>query len=232
MRTAKYRHELKFQISYVEYQNLRNRLSIFMHKDENTNGEDYMIRSLYFDDMYQSAMNEKEDGVEVRKKYRIRIYNFDDTFGKLECKHKFDSYIYKESVTLSKEEISKICAGDVDFLLHHEEQIAKEFYVDYRNKLLRPCVVVDYEREAYVEEVGTVRITFDKHIRCCDPSICLSDATSTSYEIQPSDLLVLEVKFTEVLPESIRQLLKVRNYTQQAYSKFYLCNQKLREVRR
>lgn len=232
MRNAKYRHELKFQISYVEYQNLKNRLSVVMHKDENSTDEDYMIRSLYFDDMYHSAMNEKEDGVEVRKKYRIRIYNCNDSFGKLECKHKFDNYIYKESVTLTKEEILKICTGDVDFLLYRDEQIAKEFYLDYRNKLLRPCVVVDYEREAYVEEVGTVRITFDKHIRCCAPSIDLRDVMASSYEVQPSDVLVLEVKFTEVLPESIRQLLRVKNYTQQAYSKFYLCNQKLQEVRR
>lgn len=232
MRNAKYRHELKFQISYVEYQNLKNRLNIVMRKDENTNGEDYMIRSLYFDDMYQSAMKEKEDGVEVRKKYRIRIYNCDDSFGKLECKHKFDSYIYKESVNLTKEEIHKICEGDVEFLLQRDEQIAKEFYLDYRNKLLRPCVVVDYEREAYVSEVGTVRVTFDKHIRCCSPTINLNDSMASSYEVQPVDLLVLEVKFTEVLPEGIRQLFKVRDYTQQAYSKFYLCNQKLQEVRR
>ena len=36
----------------------------------------YTIRSLYFDDYWNSAYAEKDAGILVRKKYRIRIYNF------------------------------------------------------------------------------------------------------------------------------------------------------------
>ena len=36
----------------------------------------YLIRSLYFDDYWNSAYEEKESGVLMRKKYRIRIYNY------------------------------------------------------------------------------------------------------------------------------------------------------------
>ena len=231
MREAKYRHELKFQISFMQYQELHDRLILFMKHDIHAMGDDYMIRSLYFDDMYHSAMNEKEDGVEVRKKYRLRIYDYDASYGKLECKHKFDRYIFKESVNLNKEEIALLIKGDISFLLNRNEQIAKEFYFDYNCKLLRPCIVVDYDREAFIDDVGNVRITFDKHIRCCSPTIDLADANASSYEIQPMDLLVLEIKFTEVLPEYIRQLLHVKNFTPQAYSKFYLCNEYFKEVR-
>ena len=75
-RGMKLRHELKYYISYPEYYNLVSRLSVSMRRDEHaaaTNG--YFIRSLYFDDMYNSAYYDKEAGVMERSKYRIRIYN-------------------------------------------------------------------------------------------------------------------------------------------------------------
>ena len=55
---------------------------------------EYMIRSLYFDDMYQSAYEEKQSGVYARKKYRIRIYNCLDNVIHLECKYKPVSYTH------------------------------------------------------------------------------------------------------------------------------------------
>ena len=64
----------------------------------------YMIRSLYFDDCYECAYEEKLAGVEARSKYRIRIYNYSDSIIKLECKHKEGQYIHKTSATLTRAE--------------------------------------------------------------------------------------------------------------------------------
>ena len=70
----KYRHELKFIISTQMAEILKQRLSLIMDVDTHSIYEDntYLIRSLYFDDIKSTAYYEKLDGVEFRKKYRIR----------------------------------------------------------------------------------------------------------------------------------------------------------------
>ena len=75
---AKYRYEIKYIINKDMAEVLKQRLSLVMDKDINgaSDGK-YLIRSLYFDDMEKTAYYEKVDGVEFRKKYRIRIYNKD-----------------------------------------------------------------------------------------------------------------------------------------------------------
>ena len=41
----------------------------------------------------------------------------------------------------------------------------REFYVEYMSNVLRPRVIVDYEREPWILDAGTVRITFDMNVR-------------------------------------------------------------------
>lgn len=91
-----YRHELKYLISYGQKADLNLRLAPLLEQDSHARGGCYMIRSLYFDDYWNTAYQEKVDGVLMRKKYRIRIYDYSDRVIKLERKRKSDSWIYKE----------------------------------------------------------------------------------------------------------------------------------------
>lgn len=228
---AKFRHEQKYEINSYQYEELRQVLGKLMEPDPHT-GEDgqYMIRSLYFDDMYRSAYNEKLDGVYYRKKYRIRIYGCSDAVIHLECKRKEGAYILKESCKLTREEYDNILAGDCEFLLQKDSPMAKEFYLDMRTKLLKPEVIVDYEREPYIFDAGTVRITFDKNVRGCYPHHDLFDSEIPSYEIYPEDKMIVEIKFTGYLPERIRKIFKVRNFTQTSASKFCMCLDRIKEI--
>lgn len=226
-----FRYEQKYEINLYQYEELRQvigqMLSPDAHVDEN--GE-YTIRSLYFDDMYHSAYEQKMDGVSGRKKYRIRIYNCSGERIHLECKHKEGSYIYKESCPLTMEEYQKLLNGECEFLLSKDSDMAKEFFLDYRTKLLRPEVIVDYEREPYVYDAGTVRITFDKHVRAAYPTQDLFDADIPSYHVYPQDTVILEIKFTDYLPEHIRKIFQVRNFTQTSASKYCLCDDTIRKI--
>jgi len=57
------RHELKYFINQAELEALRARLRPVMHLDSHCrNGEPYVIRSLYFDDIDDSAYYDKVDG--------------------------------------------------------------------------------------------------------------------------------------------------------------------------
>ncbi len=103
----------------------------------------------------------------MRKKYRIRIYDYSDRVIKLEAhKRKRDSWIYKEDASLTHEQFDRILAGDVGFMEHSEHQLCREFYVEYVSNVLRPRVIIDYEREPWIlDSTGTVRVTFDMDVR-------------------------------------------------------------------
>ena len=110
-----FRNEWKYLIGASEKELLELRMKHLLKKDPNAKGNGYMIRSLYFEDYFNSAYAEKESGVLMRKKYRIRIYDCSDRSIKLERKKKFGSYIYKESAPLTKEEFYKISMGIINF---------------------------------------------------------------------------------------------------------------------
>lgn len=90
-----YRHEVKFLISKQSAELLKYKLSLFMKKDIHYDGY-YNIRSLYFDDLYNTAYYEKIDGIMERAKYRIRIYNLDKSLILLELKGKDNELTYKK----------------------------------------------------------------------------------------------------------------------------------------
>lgn len=70
----RFRNEWKYLISTSEKELLELRMKHLLKKDPNAKGNGYMIRSLYFEDYFSNAYAEKESGVLMRKKYRIRIY--------------------------------------------------------------------------------------------------------------------------------------------------------------
>lgn len=117
--------------------------------------------------------------------------------------------------------------GDVFFLLKKQEPLAKELYVDYKTVLLRPCVNVVYEREPFIYDAGTVRITFDENIRAVRSSEDLFDSSAPSWVVLPPGQFILEVKFTGLLPERIRRIFLKYGYAQTQASKFCMCLEKV-----
>ena len=188
------RHEFKYYINYDIYYVLRSRLQNVLYKDEHMpDDEGYLISSLYFDDMYDSALKEKISGTRFRKKFRIRSYELNDTFIRLECKSKFDEYISKTSAKLTKEEYMNILNGDMEFLLYRKERVCQELYGYYLTKRLRPSVVVEYRREAYIYPYGNVRITFDKNISASTRDLDMFSPKYHTAEVLDDDIMVMEV---------------------------------------
>lgn len=138
-RSEVYRHELKYRISYAEKAALELRLAPLLRRDAHAKPGGYRIRSLYFDDWWNSAYGEKEAGVFLRKKYRIRIYDGSDAVIKLERKKKVGSYIYKEDAALTREETERILRGNYGVLLASPQNLCREFYVECVSHVLRPA---------------------------------------------------------------------------------------------
>ena len=221
-----YRHELKYLISEADKAELAVRMAPVLRPDPNAVGGRYEIRSLYFDDYWNSALEEKESGVLLRKKYRIRIYNYSDRRIQLERKKKYGSWIYKESVPLTREGLDRILAGDYGFLLHSTQPLCQEFYTECVCSVMRPRVIVDYDREPWVMDAGTVRVTFDRDVRAAVGGWDLFDPALPTLPVLEPGKLVMEVKFTEFLPQIVRNLLPPRAQEMTAVSKYVLCCEK------
>lgn len=231
--TPAYRHELKYLVSQAEYRQLRTVLHSLLDQDAHAGPEGvYHIRSLYLDDLYHTAYRQKMAGVEVRKKYRVRIYDCRAGHIALECKYKNGAYIHKESVPLTEAEYGAFCGGSLGFLLQKDQPLARQFYVEARANLIRPCVIVAYDREAFVNDVGTVRITFDKALTAMDPRQDLFDPAAAGYHVLPPDQMILEVKFTGILPEYIQSIFRAYSFVRTSASKFCLCADRVRHVLR
>lgn len=220
-----YRHELKYFISQGQYTLLSNRLRLTMELDPNAraNGGDYFIRSLYFDDPMDTAFREKMRGNDDRDKVRLRIYNMDQDGGKLECKHKKESYIYKQSLSLSRPECDMLLAGKHGFLLKRPEPFARQMYRAFTTSYLKPAVLVDYDREAYIYPYQTVRVTFDKNLATGLRDTRIFEPKLTTFPVLEGYDMILEVKFNDYLPTYIRDLIQCGAHARSAISKYCLC---------
>lgn len=220
----RYRHELKFKISNSAAEVLKQKLSLILDKDKYAYYSDgsYLIKSLYFDDRESSSYYEKMDGVLYRKKYRIRTYNDDDTFIRLEKKMKHNNWTAKEQILISKDIYSKILDGRIDEI-ENPEGLLLEFLNDYRTKGLIPSIIVEYHRIAFTYPVSEVRITFDSNIESSLYNYDLFDTSYPRFDVSERGKQVLEVKFNEVLPLHIANILNDVPSCREAISKFALC---------
>lgn len=220
----KYRNEIKYIITKNQAKILMQRLNLVMELDSNTIDDSYLIRSLYFDDINSTSYYEKLDGVLFRKKYRIRLYNGDDKYIRLECKHKHNNMTAKEQALINRDICDKIINGSYD--IETEDEVLKKFLIDIKVRHLIPSVIVDYRRVAYTYPISTVRITFDYNIRSGRYNYNLYDNDEAKEEVINDNLVVLEVKFDEVLPLQIANIIETIPSYRQAVSKFALCRGK------
>ena len=223
-----YRHELKYVISDADAELLAIRLNAAMKPDPyaQKTGGGYQIRSLYFDDALDSAVEQKVAGIQYRDKWRIRIYNFSDRVIKLERKHKNGQFIKKDSLSLTRNQAEALIAGEFTFLLHLNNPFAKEAYAALRTEGLRPKVLVDYYREPFVFPLEDVRITLDRNIRTGYFSTDLFNPHAITYPA--TELIgqcVLEVKFNNYLDPYVAELIQLPASLKTAASKYLFCRQ-------
>lgn len=222
-----YRVEDKYNCTEAQLVMLQARMEAALKPDVNESGpEGCSIVSLYFDDMTDSCLQDTVDGVNRRRKYRIRIYNNSLDVIKLEVKMKRDNRILKHSRIITKEQMECLMRGDCIEDGASPDDPATLFNLAIRTRGLKPKVIVAYERKAYVYEPGNVRITFDRNVRA---SRRVEDfgKKSISYDFLREYDKVLEVKYDELIPGFLLQLLETGSMRQSAYSKYQLCRESI-----
>ncbi len=224
-----YRVEDKYLIYEDQIAYLRMRLSELMERDVHGISGSYLIRSVYFDDLYDSALLENEAGTDLRSKFRIRSYDRDDSFIRLEEKSKKNGFTHKEDAVMRKETAAALLYGagkmpgapvDCSCLLAEEGFLFKKLYVQMNTRLLHPVTIVEYEREAYVDKCGNVRITFDRNIGASGLIERFFEKDIYAVPVLEKGLHVLEVKYDEFLPDVIRRIIDTGSLQRTAFSKY------------
>ena len=217
-----YRHEWKHEINMADLYAIRARLKVVARGDPHAKNGKYFIRSLYFDNLSDKALREKIDGVDRREKFRIRYYNNDTSFINLEKKSKVNGLETKYSAQITRTEAQRIVNGDYEFLRDLRRSLLQELYCKIRNQGLKPRTIVDYTREPFIYEPGNVRVTFDYNIRT--GLMCTDFLNPNCVTIPAGDpIVIMEVKWDELLPSIIRSAVQMPGRRVTAFSKYAQC---------
>ena len=217
-----YRHEWKHEISYLDLLTIRQRLRAIAEPDPHAINGKYTIRSLYFDNGADKALREKIDGVNMREKFRIRLYNHDSSVIHLEKKSRRNGLGAKFSSDLTAEEVRAILNGCLDWMKDCDRPLVQELYCKMLYQGLRPKTLVDYTREPFVYRPGNVRVTLDYDIRTGLRCTDLLDSDCVTIPAGDAPIL-LEVKWDAFLPSVIRDAVQIRGRRAEAFSKYAQC---------
>lgn len=216
------RQEKKYWIHRVDMARLMARLEPIMRQDEHNGAQGYWIRSLYFDTPDEQDYREKIDGLEKRRKLRLRIYDPEAGFAMLEMKQKEGMYQKKRSLRLRRKDAQEMAAGQYDCLLGYGDAFAAECYGLLRTRCYRPKAVVDYRRRAFIARENRIRVTFDHQIRATESCFDLFSPTLNTYPVLDAFGAVLEVKYSGFLLSYIKNAVNAADRTETSVSKYCL----------
>lgn len=229
------RYERKYLVPVELMSAVRQRLWPFIIPDayarKNSSGiYEYTVRSIYLDTYDLECYQQKSEGLQFRRKLRIRGYNTLNADSKviLEIKRKIGNRIKKHRSTLLFSNLNNLLKSpDLEQYIiqgKREESIddARRFFFHLKKRQFAPTNLVVYEREAYQGKMDkSVRITFDKNIRSrIFPKM---DSLYDDVNLKPlfNDHFVLEIKyFTDQMPVWARSLVQEFKLRNDAISKY------------
>lgn len=218
------RHEIKGRVSAAEVPALRSRLQAVLQRDPNARPDGtYDIHSIYFDTPTLRALMQKQVGMPARDKYRIRYYNENREFFRLERKSKVGSLCDKVGCSLTRNEVERLISGDISWMSCDDRRLLRELFLRMRTEILQPSVQVHYTREAYIYAPGNVRVTLDSNIRTGLYNTDFLAPDQPRPRTQSDDFMLLEVKFDQYLPDVIRSITCCGTRPM-SFSKFEACH--------
>lgn len=210
---------------------MRKRLNPFVEPDIYTGLNEfgiseYTVRSIYYDTPFMKYYEEKKEGVELRNKFRIRVYDKEepDSIAFLEIKKKVGNRIGKHRAKIPYTSVNEVLQlGNLEQHLYNKSHLydgQKFLYHFYKNSL-QPLNLVTYEREAYMGRFDKdVRITFDKNVRTTIyPQLHKIFSEEGAKYLSPEHF-VLEIKYHNEIPIWATSIIEEFKLNLKAISKY------------
>lgn len=213
------RKEIKYTISPYTERILSTRLESIMDKDIHNNDYGYMVRSLYFYTMDNQDFFDKSDGIEYRKKIRLRIYDVNSNSAKLELKEKQNTVQRKRSLLVDRQEAMALINRNYECLLDKGD-FGKELYTIMMAEHYRPVCVVQYQRRTFICKTNDIRITLDRQLMSNEGNFNLFDEKMQLYPVDLSGNVTLEVKYNHFLLSYIKDIISITDKISTSSSKY------------
>lgn len=231
------RYEIKFPVNHAQKERFLDAARYALTEDPHGENACYRVTSVYFDSRGLDFFWEKVDGIAIRRKVRLRCYGefhegngWEDRPYFLEIKHRIKDSVYKERVRVTAEgarrmteDASVICSAR-DFVTGEERAwastIATLESLQARWQLV-PTNAISYRREAWVGVVDErLRLTFDQMATVHEPDNFQAASLHRGLPIIPPGHYVMEIKFNDVIPRWMRDIIAEQNLLPRRFSKY------------
>lgn len=182
------------------------------------------IQSLYYDTPDRRLVRTSIEKPEFKEKIRLRAYGraTNETPVFLELKRKAFGIVYKRRVQATVPEVTRFFAGEP--VLGEDGQIDREitYFRDYY-KSLEPACMILYDRTAYYEPDGDLRLTIDRNPRYRLDALSFDYAPVGIPLLAPGDT-ILEIKVQDTIPLWLVRILsegKIRCGSLSKYGEAY-----------
>lgn len=218
-----YRHEHKYIEAESDLTAASSRLSAVMKRDSHLKDKScYSIRSLYFDDHFNTFLDENINGTDERCKWRLRIYDMDSSYISLERKIRKGDMIAKQHCAIDNETCTKLMEHSANISSANPD-LLNLFIKEMKTRLIRPVIIVEYERTPFVCTEGNTRVTIDRNIRSSSELDALCAARPlVSRPLLPAGQNLLEVKYDAFLPSYIMRTIEHGRMRRETFSKYAL----------
>ena len=224
------RYEFKYLLPKKKAIQVEKEIKNFMILDANAlknKNKNYFVRSLYFDNEINSNFYEKVDGMEIRKKFRIRVYSSDEKSKSpifLEMKGRRNQRTYKLRTEINKNHINYLINNEnlnsLSKVYASQNDVINHFIYDSLKKRIKPKILVDYNRRAYFNRSGLLfRLTFDNDI-LSSPSKELFNKKKLNFKETRAGYTVLELKFERSIQPWFHRIIQNYNLSRMSISKF------------
>lgn len=133
-------------------------------------------------------------------------------------KKKYKSVVYKRRLALPEAAARALLAGEVsgvpDSQIHREIDYFLSYY-----QTLRPVLYLSYQREAYCQKGGDLRVTFDEQILCRRQALSLQAGTG-GIPILPKEQVLMEIKCSGGIPLWMTHALSAERLYKTSFSKY------------
>jgi len=178
------------------------------------------IASLYYDTPNKRLIRASIEKPKFKEKIRLRSYGIatDESPVYLELKRKAMGVVYKRRVTTTLSVANEFFSKETNDI--GIGQIAKEiiYFRDYYENLEPSCLII-YDREAYFEPQGNLRLTIDYNPRYRVTDLNLSTSLE-GISLLPKGTAILEIKVQDAIPLWLTKILDEGKIYKGSFSKY------------
>ena len=215
--TVMKRYELKYLLNGAQTEYLRERLKGHMEVDEYGKTS---IASLYYDTPSYQLIRMSVEKPQFKEKIRLRSYGLATEASPvfLELKRKAYGVVYKRRVETTIPLVKKFFSGDGDICAGGQINSEIKTFRDHYKTLVPSCLII-YDRTAYFEPDGDLRLTIDEAPRYRTDRLNLTESMDGVLLLNEG-WTILEIKVQEAMPLWLAETLSTGKIYKGSFSKY------------